>query len=84
VLIPCLDDDRFVLQNYLPNLVEFTRAEPIIPREFDGHQPELAVLSIAPNVDGRCPGVPALRRAKKKNALTGEAERDRPSQFSPK
>jgi hypothetical protein len=51
VLIPCLDDDLFVLQNQAPNLVEFTRAEPMIPREFDRSQPQLAVLAITPNMD---------------------------------
>ena len=49
--MPCLDNDLLVLQNQVPNLVEFTSAEPMIPREFDGCQPELAVLPIASNVD---------------------------------
>ena len=52
VLIPCLNDDVFVLQNHVPNLVEFTRAEPMIPRELDWRQPKLAVPPIAPDVNG--------------------------------
>jgi hypothetical protein len=51
VLIPCLNDDLFVFQNHVPNLVEFTRAEPMIPRKVDRCQPKLAVLLIAPNVN---------------------------------
>ena len=51
VLIPGLDDGRFVFDNQLPNLVEFTRAEAVIPCQFNRSQPELAVLPIATNVD---------------------------------
>src|SRR3989304_1133117 len=48
VLIPCLDDRRFVLNDQAANLIQFSRAEPIIPRELDRCQPEFGVLAVAP------------------------------------
>ena len=43
--------DCFVLDNETTDLVELSWAEPMIPRELDGRQPELGVLLIASNVD---------------------------------
>lgn len=51
VLVPCLDNRQFVLHNETTDLVEFSWAEPMIPREFDGRQPELRVLPFSVNVD---------------------------------
>src|SRR5665213_414067 len=69
VLIPCLDDDRFVLQNQVPNLVEFARTEPMIPRERRRRQPELAMLPIAPNVDVH--GLVAIETIEKEPVRSG-------------
>jgi hypothetical protein len=49
--MPCLDDDSLIRHDESPNVVEFPSAEPMIPGESNGCQPELAMLSIAPNVD---------------------------------
>ena len=49
--MPCLDNGRFVFHNETTDLVELSWAEPIIPRELDGRQPELGVPSISANVD---------------------------------
>jgi hypothetical protein len=49
--MPCLDNERFVLHNETTDLVEFFCAEPMIPREFHGRQPELGLLSISSSVD---------------------------------
>jgi hypothetical protein len=49
--MPCLDNGRFVLHNETTDLVELSWAEPMIPRKFDGRQPELGVLSISPKMN---------------------------------
>ena len=40
-----------MLYDNTTELVELSWAEPMIPRELDGRQPELGVLSISSNVD---------------------------------
>ena len=51
VLMPSPNDRGFVPSNQMANLVEFTRAEALIPCQRDRRQPELALLSISPNMD---------------------------------
>jgi hypothetical protein len=40
VLMPCLKDRLFVLNNHSTDLVQLSRAEAMIPRKGDGCQPE--------------------------------------------
>ena len=49
VLISGPNNRGFVLNDQMANLVEFTRADALIPSQLDRRQPELALLSIAPN-----------------------------------
>ncbi len=49
--MPCLGNKCFVFHNETTDLIELSWTEPMIPRELDGRQPELGVLSISTNVD---------------------------------
>ena len=51
VLMPCLDDLRFVPNNRPTNLVQLARAEAMIPRQGNWGQPELRMRAVAPHVD---------------------------------
>jgi len=46
--MPCLNNRCFVLDDETTDLVEFSRAEPMIPRQFDRRQPELLSLAEKP------------------------------------
>jgi hypothetical protein len=49
--MPCLNNGPFVIDNEATNLVELSWAEPMIPRKFDGHQPELRMVTISSNMN---------------------------------
>jgi hypothetical protein len=49
--MPGLDYGRFVIYDNTADLSELTWTELMIPRELDGRQPELGVLSIPSNVN---------------------------------
>src|SRR5437867_7791156 len=51
VLMPCLDDRRLMLDNQTTNIIQLSRAEPMIPCQCHRGQPELRVLPVAPHVD---------------------------------
>ncbi|SRR6266702_561981 len=51
VLMPCLDNCWFVFHNQTPNDIQLAWAEPFVPRDGNGCQPEFGVLTIAPNVN---------------------------------
>jgi Transposase len=46
-----LNSGRFVLDDETTDLVEFSWAEPMIPRQFDRRQPELGMLTVPANVN---------------------------------
>ena len=51
VLMPSLDNGRFIFNDETTDLVEFSGTEPMIPRQCYGRQPELRVLPGPTNVD---------------------------------
>jgi hypothetical protein len=51
VLIPCLSDSCFVLQYKGPDAVQFPRREPVVAREYDRRQPELAFHPLTVGMD---------------------------------
>jgi hypothetical protein len=51
VLMPCLDDRRFVLNDEPTDVIQLTWAEPMVPRQCHRRQPELGVLLIPTYVD---------------------------------
>jgi hypothetical protein len=48
--MPCLGDERLVLDDYPSNLVEFARPEAAVPGQNQWPEPELRLASIAPDV----------------------------------
>ena len=44
LLMPCLDDRRFVLNDEPTDVIQLTWAEPMVPRQCHRRQPELGVL----------------------------------------
>jgi hypothetical protein len=51
--MPCLEDVGFILDNYPTDLIELARAEASIPGQTNWIDPELGLVSFAPNVHVR-------------------------------
>src|SRR5437870_3827046 len=51
VLMPSLNNGRFLLDNETTDLVELAGTEPMIPCQFNRRQPELCLLPFAADVD---------------------------------
>lgn len=51
VLMPCLDDRRFMCDDEPTDLIQLARTEPMVPCQGHGRQPKLGLLPIAPHVD---------------------------------
>jgi len=51
VLMPCLDDRRFVLNDEPTDVIQLAWAKPMVPRQCHGRQPEFGVLSVPTHVD---------------------------------
>jgi hypothetical protein len=61
--MPCLNNGPFVIDNEMTDLVELSGGEPMIPRKFDWHQPELGVVPISSNMNVN--GLVAVETAEK-------------------
>src|SRR5438876_10666415 len=75
VLIPCLNDYLFVLNNQTTNVIQLAWAEPMVPCEHNGRQPELGVLPVATHVD--VPGLVAVETVEKEPVRPGNARNPR-------